>query len=143
MNEGARQFGNKGIFEELITEIIMSRLFPIAIIYFLFFMRFFLRRFRSLCLFIIFLRRFNVLIIKIPSSRRESKFCHHGLGVFVVVRGRSEQPPGVREYVAKDCLLLGPAAAGPGKTTRGCRVAASESRRRANMVPPIATSLFR
>ena len=47
-------------------------------VYFLFFKRFFLRRFRNLCLFIIFLRLFNVLMRKIPSSKKDRKVCHHG-----------------------------------------------------------------
>lgn len=39
-------------------------------VYFLFFIRFFLRRFRSLCLFIIFLRLLSVLIDHMLSSQR-------------------------------------------------------------------------
>ena len=65
-------------------------------VYFLFFKRFFLRRFRNLCLFIIFLRLFNVLMMKIPSSKKDRKVCHHGA---TRVATDSSEPIGFRSTV--------------------------------------------
>lgn len=103
-----------------------------VLIYFLFFMRFFFRRFRSLCLFIIFLRRFNVLIMNRPSSRMDKKFFHHVVGLFAGATDRSEHTPGESVKVAKGCLSGLATAAGD--STWGRRIAETERRRNANIV---------